>query len=113
MNYFNMTGRKFAVNPKFILYSAHAETVAPLLRLYRLETTIPFTPLAAFAMMFDFIETDGQINVHLQAANGGDSYVDLLKMEIGRFEQITGMQLLTYSHNMGSSDMKEVCKMPF
>ena len=23
------------------------------------------------------------------------------------------MQLLTYAHNMGSSDMKEVCKMPF
>ena len=36
MNYYNMSGKTLKVDPKFFLFSAHAETVAPLIHFYNL-----------------------------------------------------------------------------
>jgi len=59
MHYFNMSGREMTVEPKFIFFSAHAETVAPMVRFYDFVDEVPLTPNPAVMVIFDFVESYG------------------------------------------------------
>ena len=55
MHYYNMSGHEMKTEPKFILFSAHAETLAPLLRFYNMMEDFPLEPAASSMLVFDFI----------------------------------------------------------
>ena len=63
MHYFNMSGRTLKVDPKFFLFSAHAETVAPLLHFYNLQANFPLTPAPSSMMVFDIVDSYGTVFV--------------------------------------------------
>ena len=57
MKYYNlMPGAKLEKTPKLILYSAHAETLGPIVRYFGAEDKVPFTPEPASMILFDFYE---------------------------------------------------------
>ena len=106
MNYFNMTGHKLDVDPKYFLFSAYPETVAPLLRLLGLQTALPLTPAASAQLAFDFFQQDGQFTVHAEIINGLTHHFDILKLDNKQFKQMVEEQLNKYAHEMGRSDIR-------
>ena len=57
MKYYNlMPGAKLEKTPKLILYSAHSETLGPILRYFKAEDKVPFTPEPSSMILFDFYE---------------------------------------------------------
>lgn len=56
MHYYDMwSGHKMGKEPKFFLFSAHAETVGPLLRFYNMMDDFPLEPAPSSMLVFDFI----------------------------------------------------------
>ena len=54
MHYFNMTGRVQESMPKFVLFSAHAETVAPILHAF--NHPLLLTPDPASMVLVNYYE---------------------------------------------------------
>ena len=59
MKYYNMSGRDLDVDPLFFFFSAHAETVAPLLRFFNQMEEVPLDPAPSSMILFEFYEEFG------------------------------------------------------
>ena len=51
-----MSGNKLEVDPRFFFFSAHAETVAPVLRFFNKRDLDPLTPAPTSMILFDFYD---------------------------------------------------------
>ena len=95
MKYFNMTGRTLETNPKFFLYSAHAESLGPVLRFFEQESLVPLTPEPASMITFDFYKQDGKF--YVEAENVDQESTPFLTLELTKFESMAQAKLQKYS----------------
>lgn len=61
MHYFNMTGDATAM-PKFVLYSAHAETIAPILHAFESPLLLNPTPASMVLVNFYADQHEGELS---------------------------------------------------
>ena len=85
MKYFEMSGRVLEAEPKFFFYSAHAETLAPILRFFQQDDLVPLTPEPASMITYDFYKQDGKF--YVQAENVDQTATPFLTMELTEFEK--------------------------
>jgi len=112
MSYFNMSGRTLDKNPKFFFFSAHAETLAPLIRFFHLQSEVPLTPVPSAMLIFNYYSEAGKFWVEGNYV-AGDTDTPFLNMKSEYFEQMSLSVVDGYAAMMGSDDMKTVCQEPF
>lgn len=108
MNYFNMSGRKLETVPRFFYYSAHAETLGPLLRFYHQESEVPLKPVPASMIIFDYYSEAGKFWIEGKYV-AGDNVMHFLNIESEYFEHLSTSVLNGYATMMGTADMLKVC----
>ena len=54
-----MSGNKLEVDPRLFLFSAHGETIAPILRFFNQHDLYPLTPDPTAMILFDFYDEAG------------------------------------------------------
>lgn len=86
MHYFNMTGEAKTM-PKFVFYSAHAETVAPILHAFDSPTLLTPDP-ASMVLVHYYQNVDGSIDVVID-------YVPHMRIK-REFIQIADMPLAAF-----------------
>mmetsp|Transcript_32453 Transcript_32453/g.42905 ORF Transcript_32453/g.42905 Transcript_32453/m.42905 type:complete len:146 (+) Transcript_32453:1009-1446(+) len=112
MHYFNMSGREMTIEPKLIIFSTHAETVAPLLRFFNMQVDVPLTPAPSSMVIFDYFEHYDRVKVRGRFVSGDEELI-LLNMDADDFQEMSEGSLKAYAGKMGTADMEQVCQMPF
>ena len=119
MHYFNMTGDAQAM-PKFVFYSAHAETVAPISRAFGYATIT--TPEPSFMVFVNFFEHPCADNSEKTCYSVEGSYVPHWRLyekeikgfsyPIEEFEEWIGKSLDVYvaMSGVGTRDVEKMCK---
>ena len=124
MNYFNMTGTATAM-PKFVLYSGHAETVAPILHAFK--SPLLLNPDAGSMVLVNFYvdqhadETEAEeiSNNHIHVVikyvphlRLSDEVVTIAAMSINEFQRWVANSLSNYIDESGveTRSVPEMCK---
>ena len=122
MHYFNMTGNAQAM-PKFVFYSAHAETIAPISRAFG-HATIE-TPDPSFMVFVHFYENACADNskktcysvegVYVPHWRLTDKVIKVFSLSIDEFEKWVNASLDEYvaMSGVGTRDVVEMCEQKY
>lgn len=104
MHYFSMTGEaKAKTMPKFVIYSGHAETMAPILRAFDFPTLLNPEP-ASMLLVHYYQNTDGRIDVvidyvpHLRVKC---EFIQIAHVPLAVFQAILQEKLADYVESSG------------
>jgi len=119
MQYYQKQGLPLTQTPKFVLYSTHAETLAPLLNYFGVPTSVvPFTPDPATFAVFNFYE-DAAASSELDKFSVTAGYVSdwqtysFYDGSLYEFAQRLVDSITLYDSQFGASDLKTICEVPF
>ena len=110
MKYISMSGSPtLDKDPKFVFYSAHAETVDPVLRYFGAQNIEPYNPYASSMILFQFFKTsEGQIRVLGRFVEGKTSR-GIYEDSSENFVSKIGESLKEYSQRVGTDQVPEMC----
>ena len=113
MQYYKFTGLQVTDALHYVFYSAHAETVAPLLRYFNVQELAPFTPPPSSFLHFEFYSVVGmepRIAAYFVQGNDIDIVFD---QDSSDFVKETESALQNYAARVGAQTVSEMCKLDY
>ena len=122
MHYVNMSEKTTTVMPKFILFSGHSETVAPILQAFKTDRTLKPDPASMVLVNFygkvdDVEDTEAETEIHVEIKfvphlRLSDEVQTIASMPVDWFERQIADSLFNYIYESGVKTrfVPDMCK---